>query len=301
MGRTPDEVVALAASHGLELSPSGIVLDESGLDFQVAFASDKAGKKWVLRIPRRVDVFERTKPEKKALNLISRHVDFEMPVWEIYEKDMIAYESLTGVPAGKIDPEIQNYIFEIDEKNLPENFTRTLAEIMVNLHNIPTVKVRDAGIERIEADDLRHNMKDRMLKVKDRFGVSEELWNRWMKWVETDELWPKQTGMIHGDLHPGHIMVDEHSNVKGLIDWTEAKVSDISKDFMGHYRVFGEKGLDELIEAYKKAGGYHWAGMKEHMMELMSSFSVDIAEFAMESGMEEYEKMARKELGVSEE
>lgn len=301
MGRTPDEVVELAASHGLKLKPDGIVLDESGLDFQVAFAFDQTGGKWILRMPRREDVFDRMKPEKKALDMVGSHVDFEIPVWEIYEKDLIAYESLTGVPAGTIDPSIQNYIFEIDEKNLPENFTRTLAETMVNLHNIPTGEVIDAGIESIGPDDLRKNMKMRMEKVKDRFGVSEELWNRWMKWVETDELWPKQTGMIHGDLHPGHIMVDEHSNVKGLIDWTEAKVSDISKDFMGHYRVFGEKGLDDLIEAYKKAGGYHWPGMKEHMLELMTSFSVDIGEFAMESGMEAYEKMAEKELGVSEE
>lgn len=298
MGRTMGEVVGLASSHGLELNPKNLVENNSGLDFQVVFGSDKEDRNWVLRIPRREDVFVRTKPEKRALDLIVRNVDFEVPVWEIYEKDLIAYQSLTGVPAGTIDPAIQNYIFEIDNQNLPENFTRTLAETMVDLHSISLDEAREAGIEAIGPGDLRGNMKERMLKVKDRFGVSEALWDRWMKWVETDGLWPKETGMIHGDLHPGHIMVDSESNVKGLIDWTEAKVSDISKDFMGHYRVFGEEGLDNLIEAYKAAGGYHWPGMKEHMIELMSSFSVDIAEFAMESGMEEYEKMARKELGV---
>lgn len=298
MGRTMGEVVGLASSHGLELNPKNLVENNSGLDFQVVFGSDKEDRNWVLRIPRREDVFVRTKPEKRALDLIVRNVDFEVPVWEIYEKDLIAYQSLTGVPAGTIDPAIQNYIFEIDNQNLPENFTRTLAETMVDLHSISLDEAREAGIEAIGPGDLRGNMKERMLKVKDRFGVSEALWDRWMKWVETDGLWPKETGMIHGDLHPGHIMVDSESNVKGLIDWTEAKVSDISKDFMGHYRVFGEEGLDNLIESYKAAGGYHWPGMKEHMIELMSSFSVDIAEFAMESGMEEYEKMARKELGV---
>lgn len=298
MGRTMGEVVGLASSHGLELNPKNLVENNSGLDFQVVFGSDKEDRNWVLRIPRREDVFVRTKPEKRALDLIVRNVDFEVPVWEIYEKDLIAYQSLTGVPAGTIDPAIQNYIFEIDNQNLPENFTRTLAETMVDLHSISLDEAREAGIEAIGPGDLRGNMKERMLKVKDRFGVSEALWDRWMKWVETDGLWPKETGMIHGDLHPGHIMVDSESNVKGLIDWTEAKVSDISKDFMGHYRVFGEEGLDNLIESYKAAGGYHWPGMKEHMIELMTSFSVDIAEFAMESGMEEYEKMARKELGV---
>lgn len=298
MGRTMEEVVNLAKSHGLELNPKNLVENNSGLDFQVVFGSDQTDRNWVLRIPRREDVFERTKPEKKALDLVADHVEFEVPVWEIYEEDLIAYQSLTGVPAGTIDPSIQNYIFEIDNQNLPENFTRTLAETMVDLHSIKAEEARQADVETIGPDGLRKNMKERMLKIKERFGVSEELWNRWMKWVEKDELWPEKTGMIHGDLHPGHIMVDKNSDVKGLIDWTEAKVSDISKDFMGHYRVFGEKGLDDLIGAYKAAGGYHWPGMKEHMMELMTSFSVDIAEFAMESGMEEYEKMAKKELGV---
>ena len=37
--------------------------------------------------------------------------------------------------------------------------------------------------------------------------------------------------MIHGDLHPGHIMVDNQANVTGLIDWTEATHSDPSMDF----------------------------------------------------------------------
>lgn len=301
MGRTQEEVVKLAKSHGLDLKPKNLVENASGLDFQVFFATDESDRHWVLRLPRREDVFERTKPEKKALDLVASRVDFEVPVWEIYEKDIIAYERLTGIPAGTIDPSIQNYIFEIDEQNLPVNFTRTMAETMVALHSIPVEEAEKAGIETVVPDDLRKNMKERMVKVRAQFGVSEALWNRWMKWVETDELWPRQAGMIHGDLHPGHIMVDQHSNVKGLIDWTEAKVSDISKDFMGHYRVFGEKGLDDLIEAYKIAGGYHWPGMKGHMMELMNAFSVDVAEFAMESGMEEYEKMAKKELGVMDE
>lgn len=300
MGRTMDEVAGLAEAYGLELNRKNLVENNSGLDFQVVFGSDRKNRNWVLRIPRREDVFVRTKPEKKALDLIAGNVDFEVPVWEIYEEDLIAYQRLNGVPSGTIDPAIQNYIFEIDNQNLPENFTRTLAETMVDLHSIPLAEVREAGIETIGPDTLRENMKERMIKVKDRFGVSDALWDRWMKWVETDALWPKETAMIHGDLHPGHIMVDSESNVTGLIDWTEAKVSDISKDFMGHYRVFGEEGLDNLIAAYKAAGGYCWPGMKEHMMELMSSFSVDIAEFAMESGMEEYEKMARKELGVEE-
>lgn len=112
-------------------------------------------------------------------------------------------------------------------------------------------------------------------------------------------MWPKETGMIHGDLHPGHILIEKSGDVTGLIDWTEAKVADISTDFVGHYRVFGEEGLDELIKAYKEAGGYHWPKMKEHIIELNAAYPVGIAEFALISGMDEYIQMAKKELGLA--
>lgn len=29
-----------------------------------------------------------------------------------------------------------------------------------------------------------------MNKVKETYGVSDELWNRWKQWLENDELWP---------------------------------------------------------------------------------------------------------------
>ena len=51
-----------------------------------------------------------------------------------------------------------------------------------------------------------------MNKVKETYGVSDELWNRWKQWLENDELWPRHATMIHGDLHPGHIMVDNQTS-----------------------------------------------------------------------------------------
>lgn len=148
-------------------------------------------------------------------------------------------------------------------------------------------------------EEVKQIMKDRMDAVKEKFGVGEELWNRWRSWLNDEEIWPKETGLIHGDLHPGHILVESSGNVTGLIDWTEAKVADISTDFVGHYRVFGEEGLDTLIKSYKEAGGYHWPKMREHIIELNAAYPVGIAEFALISGMDEYIQMANKELGLA--
>lgn len=127
-------------------------------------------------------------------------------------------------------------------------------------------------------------------------GVSEKLWTRWQSWIGDDSFWPENTGFIHGDLHPGHILVDGDERVTGFIDWTEAKVADISTDFIGHLRTHGEEELARLIAAYAEAGGVVWPKMKDHILELAATYPIDIAEFAIKSGSGEYLDMARGAL-----
>ncbi|HWL25373.1 MULTISPECIES: macrolide 2'-phosphotransferase [Bacillales] len=299
MSKTKKEVLEIAEKHGLQLIEDFFVFNESGLDFQVVFAKDQEGKEWVLRIPRRFDVFPRTKAEKTALDLINKYASFEAPDWGIYTEELIAYKKLNGVPAGTIDPEAKRYVFEIDENNIPKCFYQTLGKVLATLHSIPREKASEAGVIVQTPEEVKQIMKNRMDAVKEKFGVGEPLWNRWQTWLNDEEIWPKETGLIHGDLHPGHILVESSGNVTGLIDWTEAKVADISTDFVGHYRVFGEEGLDTLIKAYKEAGGYHWPKMREHIIELNAAYPVGIAEFALISGMDEYIQMANKELGLA--
>ncbi len=86
----------------------------------------------------------------------------------------------------------------------------------------------------------------------------------------------------------------------GFIDWTEASVADPARDFVAHYRTFGQDALNRLISAYAEAGGHIWSRMAEHMIELNASFAIEIAEFALKSGLDEYKQMARQSLGVSE-
>lgn len=78
-------------------------------------------------------------------------------------------------------------------------------------------------------------------------------------------------------------MIDIDANVTGLIDWTEAKVTDVSHDFVFHYRGFGEAALEKLIHYYRQAGGIYWPAMKEHIMELNAAYPVTVAEFTPSS------------------
>ena len=299
MSKDMKQVIEIAKKHNLILKEETMQFIESGLDFQVVFALDESGVDWVLRLPRREDVMPRTRVEKQALDLVNQYVKyFQAPNWIIYTDELIAYKKLDGVPAGTIDHNIGNYVWEIDINNVPPSFHMSLGRVLAELHSIPSDKATEFGLIVQTPEEARKSMKQRMNDVKTKFGVGEKLWNRWQSWVNDDELWPKKTGLIHGDVHAGHTMIDKEANVTGLIDWTEAKVTDISNDFVFNYKAFGEEGLEALIIAYKEAGGYYWPKMKEHIIELVAAYPVSIAEFAIESGVEEYVQMAKKALEI---
>ncbi|MHA4987795.1 Mph(B) family macrolide 2'-phosphotransferase [Cetobacterium somerae] len=299
MSKDMKQVIEIAKKHNLILKEETMQFNESGLDFQVVFALDESGIDWVLRLPRREDVMPRTRVEKQALDLVNQCVkSFQVPNWIIYTDELIAYKKLDGVPAGTIDHNIGNYVWEIDINNIPPSFHMSLGRVLAELHSIPNDKAKEFGLIVQTPEEARKSMKQRMNNVKTKFGVGEKLWNRWQSWVNDDEMWPKKTGLIHGDVHAGHTMIDKEANVTGLIDWTEAKVTDISNDFVFNYMAFGEEGLEALIIAYKEAGGYYWPKMKEHIIELVAAYPVSIAEFAIVSGVEEYVQMAKKALEI---
>lgn len=297
MSNDMKRIKELAEKHRLFLKEDTMQFNESGLDFRVVFGQDENGDDWVVRVPRREDVMPRTKAEKRSLDLVNQHApSFQAPNWSIYTEEMIAYRKLDGVPAGTIDHSIGNYVWEMDIENVPEAFHKSLGRVLAELHSIPVDKTAAFGLEVQTPEEARMSMKRRMDKVKATFGVGEKLWNRWQAWIVDDAMWPQKTGLIHGDVHAGHTLIDSNANVIGLIDWTEAKVTDISNDFGFNYKAFGEEGLDALILAYKEAGGYHWPKMKEHIIELVAAYPVAIAEFALLSGVEEYVQMAKEAL-----
>ena len=295
------QVVDKAREHGLYITPGSLKYNESGLDFQVVFATDEKGDHWVLRFPRRSDVIPSAKQEKRILDLVVPEIAFQAPKWEIFSDELIAYKLLIGIPAGTIDPEKKAYVWEIDEKNLPEAYVETLGKAMAELHQINHEKVKEAGLTVQTAEEIRDVMRKRMGKVKATFGVSQPLWDRWQKWLSNDSIWPQQTTFIHGDLHPGHILIDENARVTGFIDWTEAKVDDPATDFVSHLMAFGEDSLKQLIDAYEHAGGNVWPNLFDHVVELQAAYPVGIAEFAEKSGLDDMMEMAKQSLGVGNE
>lgn len=289
----------LAAKYNLELDLSQPVeLNDSGLDFLAASARSTDGTAWILRTPRRPDVIQSAAYEAKVLQLVGRLLPVAVPGRQINRPDLIAYRKLSGTPAATIDTAAMAYKWHIDPEAPSPEFVQSLAAAMAALHRIDGRTAEQAGLLTVAAGDLRAGALARMEIVRQAYGVSEELWERWQAWLADASYWPEHTSLIHGDLHPGHILVDEKERVCGLLDWTEAECGDPAADFTAFYTVFGEEALSELLEQYAQAGGRVWPRMKEHIVQLQGAYAVTIALFALKSGLEQYADMAREALGV---
>ncbi|GEN46160.1 macrolide 2'-phosphotransferase [Alkalibacillus haloalkaliphilus] len=296
MKQNKEEIIRIANKYGLRLKEESISFNQSGLDFLVVMAEDHHGDKWILRIPRREDVTSGIQKEKAILEVVKPNVNFQVPNWEVENNELIAYKALTGLPAATVNQEKQQYDWVMDPEHISETFTNSLAKVMTSLHQIPLSKVEEQGLEVKTIEQVRSEMETRMQHAKAEFGVADHLWKRWQTWLHNDSLWPDYTSFTHGDLHAGHTLIGEKENVTGLIDWTEAKVADISNDFAGYLKTHGSQELGKLINAYERSGGRVWPKMKEHVIELTATYPVDIAEFALKSNIDEYKQMAKESL-----
>ncbi|WP_406596072.1 macrolide 2'-phosphotransferase MphK [Bacillus subtilis] len=292
------EIVGLARSQGLTVHSENAQLNETGMDFQVVFAKDDTGMPWVLRKPRRSDVVERASAEGRTLAFLRANLTADVPDWRIHTPELIAYPMLKGTPAAGIDLEQKQYVWNMDHQPPSDHFILTIAEILAELHGVNPADAGQSGINVMSPEEVRRNTAESMDDVKNKLGVSEQLWQRWQAWINDDAYWPGFSSLIHGDLHPPHILIDQNGRVTGLLDWTEAKVADPAKDFVLYQTIFGEKETARLLEYYDQAGGRKWAKMQEHISEMQAAYPVEIAKLALQTQQEEHVNMALEALGV---
>lgn len=287
------EVKVLAERHDLRLN-EGLVFNEVGLDFQIVFASDQEGNPWVLRIPRRPDMLQQIEHEAKILGLMKKRLRICVPDWKIISPELIAYPLLPGNPTISFDPATHKITWNIDRNS--REFVMSLARVLVGLHQTPISEATAHELKCTDPSDLRKRMSEDIERVKNELGMSSKLEQQLKKWVNKDSLWPRFSALVHGDLYAGHILTRKNGHITGIIDWSEAEVSDPSIDFAGHLAVFGEESLKELICEYEKAGGRTWSQMFDHIKERNSASVFKFAVFALNSGLDQHIATAKSQL-----
>lgn len=287
------ELLSKAKQQGLCLRSDHVEINESGMDFFVAFATDETGQAWVLRKPRRADVWERAENEYKVLKVVSKHLPVAVPDWRIFTPGLIAYPLLSGQPIATIDPSGGGYVWQFAQDSLSDHFFDSLASTLAALHNINQTEAVQAGVRCKAPLEARAEFAKNIEEIKQSFAIPSKLYDRWTAWLSTDRYWPQHSVFNHGDLHPPHILVDSTQRVTGLIDWTEAEIADPGKDFVIFYALFGAERLQDLLKRYEKAGGKTWPSMIQHIAEQWAAYPALVAKFALTTGREADLEMAR--------
>lgn len=277
-------VLEQAASAGLRLVATETRIDDSGADFLVARGPDEAGAHWIVRVPRRPDVMARAAVESQALQLLRQRLPVAVPDWRIATHDLIAYPRLPGQPAATIDMSAGGYVWCFDQAAPPREFVDSFTAALAALHRIEPVLAGAAGIPIRSPEEVRREHAERMGKAEELLDLPARLRVRWRRWLAEDAFWPPHSTLIHGDLHPAHILVDDQRRVIGLLDWTETQVGDPTTDFTLQYASMGPAALDALLDGYERAGGVRWSRMREHVIESWLAYPSTVATFALLTG-----------------
>ncbi|GAA1848717.1 macrolide 2'-phosphotransferase [Brevibacterium marinum] len=286
----------LAQSHGLDVVPETIRVNELGLDFQVAIAEAVDGRSWVLRILRRPDVTDRAAVEGRFLHAIAPHLSVEVPDWRIHAEDLIAYPLLPGEPGLTIDDQGRpQWHFDVESAE----YARSLGDFLAELHTVDPAAVRHSGIAEHSPAEVRQRKRDDIARVVAEFDVARSLRERWAAWLDDDTFWPTFTTVTHGEVYPAHQLMDGAKNLS-ILDWTTAAIGDPARDFMFHHSSVSAQAFDATIRRYVDKGGRVWPKFAEHCGELFSTSPVELGLYALQTGDDEHLDAARAQLNPND-
>ncbi|MCW5835205.1 MAG: macrolide 2'-phosphotransferase [Labilithrix sp.] len=281
--QTVEGLVEAARELGLHLTTHAPTFDQTGLDFRVIHGEDERKTRWIVRTPRRADVVEAAHVEARALALVSPRLTVAVPSWRVHSDDVIAYPRLDGTPAVSVDANGPTWNV-IDPTSLSDTFLDSFAAMLASLQAIDVEEATRAGVPLRTVAKSRDAVAAAMEATREALEPSEALWRRWQRWLSDDALWPTRVALVHGDLHPGHMLLAPDGTLTGVLDWTEAQVTDPSVDLAMFFGCFGADALEDLLIRFARAGGAVWPGLAAHAKERWAALPALGAEWALRTG-----------------
>ncbi|MFD3544606.1 macrolide 2'-phosphotransferase [Streptomyces sp. NPDC058655] len=271
---------------GVELDPETARPDESGWDFHVTHILDAGGTPWILRRPRRPEAARQLAVEGEVLTAVRDRLPVAVPNWRLRTPRLVAYPRLPGVPAGAEDQRTLVYAWGIDPLAAPDAYLEPLARALAVVHRTPPGAL--PALEAPTPDALRAGVADRLARARTELRLPAARTRRWHAWLDDDTLWPDRLVPVHGDVHPGHTLV-EHApagppRLSGLLDWANAGIGDPAADFVDMLYAGGPPVLDLLLDAYRRAGGEVRPGMRTHILARLSFLWVHVALRGLDTG-----------------
>lgn len=291
-------LLAAARREGLVLTAEDATLDGSGLDYLVVHARDAAGVPWIVRTPRRPEVYTASRVEAGALRLVRPRLPVAVPDWQVHAPDVIAYPRLEGTPAMTVSEAGPTWHIVDPSGSLPDRFLDSFAAALAAMQAISPGMAAEAGVPVRSIDEVRTALAGTFTATREVLRPAESVWARWQRWLADDSLWPRHTALVHGDLHPGHLLLAPDAALVGILDWTEAHVGDPGLDLSTFLGCFGAPAFAELLPRFERAGGTTWPGLARHAAERWAAFPALAAEWGMRTDNAAVLEFVRSQLAT---
>lgn len=294
-----EDALARAAAHDLHVDPSTAELLEAGLDFRVVLAAEPAGRRWVLRVPRRPDVAAGLAAERRILDLVAPALAAEgvaVPDWQVQAADLVAYPALPGSPGLTLTEDLEPE-WHLDPTST--DYAARLGRLLARLHAIDVKAARAAGLEVRDPARVREAWREDVARVLEAFPVAPVLAETWEEWLADDACWPDRTVLTHGELYPAHVLLDPDGKIRGVLDWTTARVDDPARDLSFQHGAGGDAALEATLASYADAGGTVSPGTARQAGRLWDAAPLGYALFALTTGDPEHHAAARAQLAAT--
>ena len=269
--------------------------NDEGWDNWVQFAQVD-GVDWVFRSPRRPEVEPELDRERRILDLVGSRLPVAVPQWRIDERldgrRVIGYPRLPGAPAGIDAPDGDGFTFFLPVPP-PSVFAQSLGVALAALHGIPRADVSAAIGPPVST---RAALGRRLPYVAETLPIRPELRAWWDAVLADDRLWPQDLRLVHGDVHPGHTLVDDRRAVVGLIDWTDAGWDDPAQDFVDIRAAFGPTTTQQVLDEYARAGGTIQESLPDRIVTRHALAVTNAAAFGLDAGRDDILALARRRL-----
>lgn len=253
-------LAALAGAPGTGHDPAGLTVVGGGLDHVVYRTGDL-----VLRVGDPAAVAR----EAALLHLLAGELPCPVPVPVLVDEveGVLGHRWLTGDP--------------LLGRPAPPGLATTLGRVLRRLHDVDPARLADLGLPAEGADQA---------EFADDLTGPEHL----VEVVQSSVPAPgPHRVLVHGDLGAEHLLVAD-DRLSGIVDWSDAALSDPAVDFARLLRDFGAGFLDDALEAY---GGPPDDGFAERVLFVARCAALEDLAYGVATGRAEYSDAARASIG----
>jgi aminoglycoside 2''-phosphotransferase len=229
-----------------ELAIHSAIPIEAGWDSFVL----EVNEEWIFRFPRRDEVMPGLEKELRLLPLLAGRLPAAIPQVEYLarRKDgqllFMGYHKIPGAAVSAAALE-------------RDGVAKGIADFLSTLHNLPLELAGQAGIPGQDALTWRTGFLDFLdWACEHAFPLLSPLSHQqaqclWEDYLQDEANFTFQPCLIHCDLDPEHILVNQ-DGLSGVIDWEDAAAGDPAIDFAGLYWMNTPAGFARVLAHYSR-------------------------------------------------